>query len=81
MLAVFLLESYVNSCTRDWWAGDAFGSRRFLSQFPIFALGLSLIIARLGARRPSWAMALAAVAVAANLGLMGMYVTGRLAHG
>ena len=81
MLAVFLLESYVNSCTRDWWAGDAFGSRRFLSQFPVFVLGLSTIASRVGARHPGRVVAIGAVAVIANLALTALYVTGRLAHG
>ena len=81
MLAVFLLESYVNSCTRDWWAGDAFGSRRFLSQFPTFVLGLSAVASKAGVRYPKRIVAVSAVAVIANLALMGLYLTGRLAHG
>lgn len=41
-LAVVLLASwYVNAAAADWWAGEAFGARRFLSLFPLFALGLA----------------------------------------
>ncbi len=81
MLAVFLLESYINSCTRDWWAGDAYGSRRFLSLFPVFVLGLSAFVSEIGQRHSRRVLAIAGAAIAANLGLMFLYVTGRIAHG
>ena len=40
----FVLASswYVNSAVADWWAGEAFGARRFLSLFPLFVLGLGV---------------------------------------
>ena len=45
--AAFLVISwYVNAAAADWWAGEAFGSRRFISCFPVFALGLAAIIHR-----------------------------------
>jgi hypothetical protein len=81
MVAVFLLESYVNAAARDWWAGDAFGARRFLGLFPIFAVGLSALACR---GRERWEGAFTGVATlltAANLALMAAYVTGRVAHG
>ena len=37
---------YVNASVADWWAGEAFGSRRFLSCFPFFVLGLSAWLRR-----------------------------------
>jgi hypothetical protein len=41
-LAVVLLSSwYVNAAVVDWWAGEAFGARRFLSLTPLFVLGLA----------------------------------------
>jgi hypothetical protein len=80
MLIAFLLESYVNSAARDWWGGDAFGARRFLSLFPIFAGGLCIVACRLGRRRLVFA-AIAAILTAANLALMAAYVTGRIPHG
>ena len=44
---VFLLLSwYVNAAVADWWAGEAFGSRRFVSCVPVFVLGLSAIAER-----------------------------------
>lgn len=41
-----LLSWYVNAAVADWWAGEAFGARRFLSAFPVFALGLAALIDR-----------------------------------
>jgi hypothetical protein len=42
MLAVLLAGSwYINAAVADWWAGEAFGARRFLSLFPLFVLGLA----------------------------------------
>jgi hypothetical protein len=45
--ATFLAISwYVNAAAADWWAGEAFGSRRFVSCFPVFVLGLAALIDR-----------------------------------
>ena len=38
---ILLSAWYVNASVADWWAGEAFGARRFLSLFPLFALGLA----------------------------------------
>ena len=38
------LSWYVNAAVADWWAGEAFGSRRFISCFPVFALALAALI-------------------------------------
>lgn len=40
---VFILFSawYVNASVADWWAGEAFGARRFLSLTPLLAVGLA----------------------------------------
>jgi hypothetical protein len=77
MVVVFLLESYVNAAARDWWAGDAFGARRFLGLFPIFAIGLSALACK-GKRTFT---GVAALLTAANVALMAAYVTGRIPHG
>lgn len=42
----FALSWYVNAAVADWWAGEAFGARRFVSCFPIFALGLTALLER-----------------------------------
>lgn len=41
-----LLSWYVNAAAADWWAGEAFGARRFISCLPVFVLGLSALIDR-----------------------------------
>ena len=43
-IIIFLLESYVNSIVNDWWGGEAFGTRRFISLMPFFALGLAAFL-------------------------------------
>jgi hypothetical protein len=45
--ASFVVVSwYVNAAAADWWAGEAFGARRFISCIPVFVLGLSALIDR-----------------------------------
>jgi hypothetical protein len=41
---VVLLSWYVNAAVADWWAGEAFGARRFLSLLPLFVVGLAVWI-------------------------------------
>lgn len=48
---VFATSWYVNAAVADWWAGEAFGARRFVSLFPIFVLGVAAIFDRWSARR------------------------------
>lgn len=43
-IVIFLLETYVNSIVNDWWGGEAFGARRFISLMPFFALGLAAFV-------------------------------------
>ncbi|MBI2834352.1 MAG: hypothetical protein HYX76_07995 [Acidobacteria bacterium] len=38
---------YVNAAVADWWAGEAFGARRFVSCFPVFVLLLAAVFERL----------------------------------
>jgi hypothetical protein len=60
--AVFLLISwYVNAAVADWWAGEAFGARRFISCFPVFVLGLAALIDKWSPSAPRLALAAAAV--------------------
>jgi 4-amino-4-deoxy-L-arabinose transferase-like glycosyltransferase len=49
-IAFFTVSWYVNASVADWWAGEAFGARRFVSCFPVFVLGLAALLdrARLG---------------------------------
>jgi hypothetical protein len=39
--AAMLVSWYTNAAVADWWAGEAYGARRFVSCFPIFTIGLA----------------------------------------
>ena len=41
LLVIFLIQVYLDSSVSDWWGGDAFGQRRLISSFPLFAFGLA----------------------------------------
>ena len=45
-LVFFAISWYVNAAVADWWAGEAFGARRFISCFPVFSLGLAALLDR-----------------------------------
>ena len=45
-IVFFAASWYVNAAASDWWAGEAFGSRRFLSCFPIFVLAFAALLDR-----------------------------------
>lgn len=52
-ILIFVAESYINSIVNDWWGGEAFGARRFISLMPFFALGLAALLdALLNTTRP-----------------------------
>lgn len=58
---VFLVLSwYVNAAVADWWAGEAFGARRFVSCFPVFVLGLAAMVDR-------WSPSIRGLALAAGV--------------
>ncbi len=46
-LVTLAVAVYVNAAVSDWWAGEAFGARRFISYTPLFALGLAALGAKL----------------------------------
>jgi len=71
-VAVLISAWYVNAAVADWWAGEAFGSRRFLSCFPFFVLGLCAVIAR-WEQRPRLVAGLVVLAVALNVLLLFQY--------
>ena len=67
-LLFFAVSWYVNASVADWWAGEAFGARRFLSCYPIFVLGLAALATRL--EFPGRAMAAVATSFAVYTGLL-----------
>ena len=38
---------YINASVEDWWAGEAFGARRFISYTPLFAVALTALVSSL----------------------------------
>lgn len=52
LLAIgLLMQIYLVSAWREWWQGDSFGGRMFISAMPIFALGLAALLDRLSQGR------------------------------
>jgi hypothetical protein len=66
---IVAMSWYVNAAVADWWAGEAFGARRFLSLSPLFTLGLALWISGASSTSPQarpWRVAAAVALVIAN---------------
>jgi hypothetical protein len=59
--AFLVLSWYVNAAVADWWAGEAFGARRFVSCFAVFVFGLAALIDWWSPRLPRLATASSAV--------------------
>jgi hypothetical protein len=70
-------EWYANAAAADWWAGEAFGARRFVSGFPLFVAGLAMLMPAGTERAPSRLRAavpaLAGLLVVLNLLLLVQY--------
>ena len=49
-VVILITAWYVNAAVADWWAGEAFGSRRFLSCFPFLVLALAAALRRFESR-------------------------------
>jgi len=45
-IAFLVISWYVNAAVADWWAGEAFGARRFVGCFPVFVLGTAAVFDR-----------------------------------
>jgi hypothetical protein len=69
---VFVASWYANAAAADWWAGEAFGARRFVSCFPLFVVGLAAVFDRWRAR-PALVAAVAGVPIALNMLLLFQY--------
>jgi hypothetical protein len=66
-IVVFLLSLYVNASVSDWFAGEAFGARRFVGDTAIFAAGLAGVFEWMGPRARRWVPAIAMGAIVYNL--------------
>jgi hypothetical protein len=69
---IFVLSCYVNASVADWWAGEAFGARRFVSCFPLFVVGMAAIVDRWG-DRPARSAGAVLLMVSLNLLLLFQY--------
>ena len=59
LAGILAVTIYVNACVSDWWAGEAFGARRFVGDTVIFAIGLAAVLDGLDARSRAWMRAAA----------------------
>ena len=55
-IAVFILQTYINAAASDWWAGNAFGSRRFIDTFIFLIFPLALLMNKLNKHFLCWAL-------------------------
>ncbi len=74
LIVAFLVEWYTNAAVADWWAGEAFGSRRFVSCFPILVIGLAALASTIQSRLALLAT-IATILIVANGLLLLQYQT------
>jgi hypothetical protein len=72
MTAALAAFWYANAAVIDWWAGESFGARRFVSCFPVFVVGFAALIDPLK-DRAGRLVALAATLISLNLLLLLQY--------
>lgn len=66
----FAVQTWLSGSVQSWTMAGAFGSRRFLSLVPVFALGLAFVLSGLRKRTPALAGLVVAFAVWWNVSLM-----------
>jgi hypothetical protein len=72
VIVLLAVAWFTNAAVADWWAGEAFGSRRFVSATPLFVVSLAALLARWQGRRVIRA-GIVTVVVALNLLLLFQY--------
>lgn len=72
VVVILAFEWYSNAAVADWWAGEAFGARRFVSCLPLFVLGLAALFDRMR-QRPHWVPMFTVIVLGANLLLLVQY--------
>jgi hypothetical protein len=73
IVVVVLATWYVNAAVADWWAGEAFGGRRFLSLFPFMAIGLAAWLQPHGTAGSRGRVLIVIALIAANVLLLLQY--------
>ncbi|MCM2254400.1 MAG: hypothetical protein NDJ94_01895 [Vicinamibacteria bacterium] len=66
----FAVQTWLSGSVQSWTMAGAFGSRRFLSLLPVFALGLAFVLSALRRRTPALAAIVVALAIWWNVSLM-----------
>ena len=51
LAVAFLLQIFINSCVRDWFAGGGYGGRRFTNTLIILLIGYAMLLTRRGVQR------------------------------
>ena len=73
-IAVLLIAIYVNASVVDWWGGEAFGARRFVSYTVFFTLGLrALVSTRLWTQRAGAIRLIAICMITSNILFLAQY--------
>jgi hypothetical protein len=72
VIVLLAIAWFTNAAAADWWAGEAFGSRRFVSATPLFVISLAALLSR-WQNRPVIRLAVVTVAIALNLLLLFQY--------
>ena len=71
---VIFTAIYINASVEDWWAGEAFGARRFISYTVLFAIALTALTSALDSfRRPNWVRFAAICLIILNVLFMTQY--------
>jgi hypothetical protein len=65
-IVIVAVAVYVNASVSDWWAGEAFGARRFVSCLPFFTLGFAAVFAGRVCQAHPWMLRWTAVVLAAS---------------
>ena len=73
-VAFLVISWYVNAAVADWWAGEAFGARRFVGCYPVFVLATAALFDRLH-ERPVLVSGIAAAFTAHTFLLLIQYQT------
>lgn len=81
LILFFLVQLYLVSIVKDWWAGSAFGQRRLLDILPIFILGLSAFYNEIVKKIRFSALAIiSGLLILWNIGLVIQFALGLISH-
>jgi len=71
---VLVTTIYINASVEDWWGGEAFGARRFISYTILFAVALTALMSSLDwFRRKTWIRFAALFLIVSNVLFLAQY--------